>query len=61
MQDFIFDNIFWKYVSNDNVVNVVQDIIGPNITAVHTMFINKPPNADSGSSLHPMHQVSQPK
>lgn len=56
MQDFIFDNIFWKYVSNDNVVNVVQDIIGPNITAVHTMFINKPPNADSGSSLHPMHQ-----
>ncbi|KAL1513036.1 hypothetical protein ABEB36_002518 [Hypothenemus hampei] len=55
-QDFAYDEGFWKYISADTVVDVVQEIIGPNITAAHSMFINKPPNADPGSSLHPLHQ-----
>ncbi|XP_066152125.1 phytanoyl-CoA dioxygenase, peroxisomal-like [Euwallacea fornicatus] len=56
LQDFLNDEILWKYASDDAVVDVVEEIIGPNIVAIHSMFINKPPNADAGSSLHPMHQ-----
>lgn len=56
LQDFVFDKILWKYISDDNVVDVVEAIIGPNITAAHSMFINKPPNSEEGASLHPMHQ-----
>ncbi|XP_066257405.1 phytanoyl-CoA dioxygenase, peroxisomal-like [Euwallacea similis] len=56
LQDFLRDDILWKYASDDRVVDIVQEIIGPNIVAVHSMLINKPPNADAGSSLHPMHQ-----
>lgn len=55
-QDFLYDKIFWKYASDDNVVDVVEAIIGPNVTAAHSMFINKPPNTEEGASLHPLHQ-----
>ncbi|KAH1015172.1 phytanoyl-CoA dioxygenase, peroxisomal [Dendroctonus ponderosae] len=56
LQDFAFDPVFWSYASDVNVVNVVEEIIGPNITVAHSMFINKPPNAKASSSLHPLHQ-----
>ncbi|CAG9766247.1 unnamed protein product [Ceutorhynchus assimilis] len=56
LQDFLYDEVLWKYVSDDNVVDIVQELIGPNITAAHSMFINKPPNAEAESSLHPLHQ-----
>ncbi|KAJ8965837.1 hypothetical protein NQ317_013632 [Molorchus minor] len=56
VQDFVYDDVFWKYCSDKDVVSIVEGIIGPNITAVHSMFINKPPNADPGFSLHPLHQ-----
>lgn len=36
---------------------MVEDIIGPNIVATHTMLINKPPDASPETSLHPLHQV----
>lgn len=56
IQDFAYDKGFWKYISDNNVVDVVEAIIGPNITAAHSMLINKPPYSDEGASLHPMHQ-----
>lgn len=56
VQDFLYDEVLWQYCSSPAVVNVVEGIIGPNITAMHSMFINKPPNADPLASLHPLHQ-----
>ncbi|XP_018569148.1 probable phytanoyl-CoA dioxygenase [Anoplophora glabripennis] len=56
LQDFLYDDVLWQYCSDSAVVNIVEGIIGSNITAVHSMFINKPPNADPGASLHPLHQ-----
>lgn len=38
-------------------MDVIESIIGPNITGAHSMLINKPPDADPGASLHPLHQV----
>lgn len=40
-------------------MDVVQDIIGQNIVAAHTMLINKPPDAIPETSLHPLHQVGK--
>lgn len=42
----------------DSILDVVENIIGPNITGVHSMLINKPPNTRPDISMHPMHQVS---
>jgi len=56
VQDFLQDEVFFKYTSDKNVVDVVQNIIGPNISAAHSMLINKPPDSDPGASLHPLHQ-----
>jgi phytanoyl-CoA hydroxylase len=39
------------------VVDIVENFTGPNIMAMHTMLINKPPDAGSESSRHPLHQV----
>lgn len=57
LQEILYDEVLFKYFSNENVINVVEDIIGENITAAHSMLINKPPDADPDASLHPLHQV----
>lgn len=51
--------MLFKYCSDKNVIEVVEDIIGPEIVAVHTMLINKPPDANPEMSLHPLHQVKR--
>ncbi|CAH1143169.1 unnamed protein product [Phyllotreta striolata] len=56
LQDFIQDSVFSDYCSNKKVLNTVENIIGPNITAMHSMLINKPPDSDPDVSRHPMHQ-----
>ncbi|XP_019866805.1 phytanoyl-CoA dioxygenase, peroxisomal [Aethina tumida] len=56
IQDFLFDDVLWKYCIYPSVVDIVECIIGPNITAVHSMFLNKPPGGDPKLSLHPLHQ-----
>ncbi|XP_063919037.1 phytanoyl-CoA dioxygenase, peroxisomal-like [Zophobas morio] len=56
VQDFLYDDILFKYASDPAVTAVVTSIIGPNITGTHSMLLNKPPDADPGSSLHPVHQ-----
>ncbi len=37
------------------MLDFVEAIIGPNIKAMHTMLINKPPNAGE-TGRHPLHQ-----
>ncbi|CAH1364774.1 phytanoyl-CoA dioxygenase, peroxisomal-like [Tenebrio molitor] len=56
IQDFLFDDVLFKYCTYPAMVDVIESIIGPNITGAHSMLINKPPDSDPGASLHPMHQ-----
>lgn len=37
-------------------MDYVEAFTGPNIDAVHSMLINKPPDTGSKTSQHPMHQ-----
>lgn len=57
IQDFVYDDVLFKYCCYENVIKVVQDIIGADVVAVHTMLLNKPPDANPEMSLHPLHQV----
>ncbi|KAF5293663.1 hypothetical protein FQA39_LY03148 [Lamprigera yunnana] len=56
IQDILFDEVFFKLVSYKPIVDIVESIIGPNITAFHSMLINKPPNTTIDHSRHPLHQ-----
>ncbi|KRT82864.1 hypothetical protein AMK59_4125, partial [Oryctes borbonicus] len=56
IQDFLYDDVLFKYACDEAVVKIVSNIIGENITAVHSMLINKPPDADKDTSRHPLHQ-----
>lgn len=56
IQDFNFDDVLFKYVEYKPMVDIVESIIGGNITGVHSMLINKPPNSEKDASRHPMHQ-----
>lgn len=53
IQDFAEDPVFFGYVKDDRILDVVESIIGPDIQTLHTMLINKPPNVDG---RHPLHQ-----
>ena len=53
IQDFAEDPVFFGYVKDDRILDVVEQIIGPDIQTLHTMLINKPPNVDG---RHPLHQ-----
>jgi len=56
IQDFAFDDVLFKYICYTPMVDIVQSIIGPNITGCHTMLINKPPDSEQDASRHPLHQ-----
>jgi len=56
IQDFLHDPVFFSYCQDPHVLRVVEDIIGPDTLAIHTMLINKPPDLGIGSSRHPLHQ-----
>lgn len=48
------DPVFQEYIKHPSVVDVVQDLIGPDIMQIHNMLINKPPGIPDGR--HPLHQ-----
>ncbi|KAI9345857.1 hypothetical protein DFJ73DRAFT_960733 [Zopfochytrium polystomum] len=49
------DAVLSEYLSRPEILRYVSGLIGPDVMAVHSMVINKPPNVgDSGR--HPMHQ-----
>ncbi|XP_015928873.1 phytanoyl-CoA dioxygenase, peroxisomal [Parasteatoda tepidariorum] len=56
IQDFIFDEVLFDYCSLPQIVDYVECFCGPNIKAMHTMLINKPPDPGSLTSRHPLHQ-----
>lgn len=53
IQDILYDDIFPIYFENPRLLHVLSQLIdSENITAVHSMLINKPP----GTGRHPSHQ-----
>lgn len=56
LQDFQESPGLFRYCSLPQVLKYVESFIGPNIMAMHTMLINKPPDAGKKTSRHPMHQ-----
>lgn len=43
VQDFCFDEELFDFCRLDEIVGYVKHVTGPNIMAMHTMLINKPP------------------
>ncbi|XP_064632529.1 phytanoyl-CoA dioxygenase, peroxisomal-like [Lineus longissimus] len=56
IQDFQYDETLFKYCCDNRVTDYVECFTGPDVMAMHTMLINKPPDPGSKTSRHPMHQ-----
>ncbi|XP_003746989.1 phytanoyl-CoA dioxygenase, peroxisomal [Galendromus occidentalis] len=56
LQDLFLDDELFAYCRTPKILDFVSSFIGPNIMAVHTMLINKPPDSGSMTSRHPLHQ-----
>ncbi|XP_007429945.1 phytanoyl-CoA dioxygenase, peroxisomal [Python bivittatus] len=56
IQDFIFDEELFRYCTLPQILKYVECFTGPDIMAVHTMLINKPPDGGKKTSRHPLHQ-----
>ncbi|XP_029351120.1 phytanoyl-CoA dioxygenase, peroxisomal [Echeneis naucrates] len=56
LQDFQEDTELFRYCKLPQILDYVACFTGPNIMAMHTMLINKPPDAGKKTSRHPMHQ-----
>lgn len=56
IQDFVWDEVLSEHCQLPQVLDYVECFTGPNIMAMHTMLINKPPDPGTLTSRHPMHQ-----
>ncbi|KAL8207447.1 UNVERIFIED_CONTAM: hypothetical protein K2H54_056656 [Gekko kuhli] len=56
VQDFQDDEELFRYCSLPQILKYVECFTGPDILAMHTMLINKPPDPGKKTSRHPMHQ-----
>ncbi|XP_074050207.1 phytanoyl-CoA dioxygenase, peroxisomal [Macrotis lagotis] len=56
IQNFQNDEELFSYCTLPQIVKYVECFTGPNIMAMHTMLINKPPDSGKKTSRHPMHQ-----
>ncbi|XP_071280188.1 phytanoyl-CoA dioxygenase, peroxisomal isoform X1 [Agelaius tricolor] len=56
VQDFQEDEELFRYCTLPEILKYVECFTGPNIMAMHTMLINKLPDSEQQTFLHPMHQ-----
>ncbi|XP_004691162.1 PREDICTED: phytanoyl-CoA dioxygenase, peroxisomal [Condylura cristata] len=56
VQDFQEDQELFRYCTLPEILKYVECFTGPNIMAMHTMLINKPPDSGKKTSRHPLHQ-----
>ncbi|XP_043570107.1 phytanoyl-CoA dioxygenase, peroxisomal isoform X3 [Chiloscyllium plagiosum] len=56
IQSFENNETLFKYCCLPEILKYVECFTGPNIMAMHTMLINKPPDTGTKTSRHPMHQ-----
>ncbi|KAL5232792.1 hypothetical protein ACI65C_000202 [Semiaphis heraclei] len=55
-QDILWDEEFYEYARFPKMLDYIESLIGPNVMAMHSMFINKQPDIGTNSSRHPVHQ-----
>ncbi|KAL4149353.1 hypothetical protein QTP88_003315 [Uroleucon formosanum] len=55
-QDLLWDEEFYEYARFPKMLDYIESFIGPNVMAMHSMFINKQPDIGTNSSRHPVHQ-----
>ncbi|XP_008542100.2 phytanoyl-CoA dioxygenase, peroxisomal isoform X2 [Equus przewalskii] len=56
VQDFQEDEELFRYCTLPEILKYVECFTGPNVMAMHTMLINKPPDSGKKTSRHPLHQ-----
>ncbi|XP_068611358.1 phytanoyl-CoA dioxygenase, peroxisomal isoform X2 [Brachionichthys hirsutus] len=56
IQDFQGVPGLFRYCTLPQILKYVECFTGPDIMAMHTMLINKPPDTGKKTSRHPMHQ-----
>ncbi|KAJ3611936.1 hypothetical protein NHX12_020216 [Muraenolepis orangiensis] len=56
IQDFQEDPELFRYCTLPEILQYVECFVGPDIMAMHTMLINKPPDSGKMTSRHPLHQ-----
>ncbi|XP_036921819.1 phytanoyl-CoA dioxygenase, peroxisomal [Sturnira hondurensis] len=56
VQHFQEDEELFRYCTLPEILKYVECFTGPNIMALHTMLINKPPDSGKKTSRHPLHQ-----
>uniref|UniRef100_A0A8D1SW67 phytanoyl-CoA dioxygenase n=2 Tax=Sus scrofa TaxID=9823 RepID=A0A8D1SW67_PIG len=56
VQNFQEDKELFRYCTLPEILKYVECFTGPNIMAMHTMLINKPPDTGKKTSRHPLHQ-----
>ncbi|XP_069403295.1 phytanoyl-CoA dioxygenase, peroxisomal-like [Ovis canadensis] len=56
VQDFQEDLELFRYCTLPEILKYMECFTGPNIMAMHTMLINKPPDSGKKTSRHPLHQ-----
>ncbi|XP_038596968.1 phytanoyl-CoA dioxygenase, peroxisomal [Tachyglossus aculeatus] len=56
IQDFQAVEELFRYCTLPQIVKYVECFTGPNVMAMHTMLINKPPDTGNKTSRHPLHQ-----
>lgn len=50
IQDINHDDVFCEYIEHKAILDIVEAITGPNIMAMHSMLIAKPPDSGTNSS-----------
>lgn len=50
LQDLNHDPVFRQYLEYKDILDIVECFTGPNILAIHSMLIAKPPDIGFGSS-----------
>ncbi len=52
IQDINHDDVLREYVEYNPMLDIIESVTGPNIMAVHSMLIAKPPDSGSNSSRY---------
>jgi len=55
IQSFHTDEVLWEYCAHPEIIKYVECFTGPNLKAIHTMLVHKPPSIGP-SGRHPFHQ-----
>ncbi|RWS14159.1 phytanoyl-CoA dioxygenase: peroxisomal-like protein, partial [Dinothrombium tinctorium] len=56
LQELFCDEVLFEYCKHNAILEYAECFAGPNLMAIHTMLINKPPDLGTKSSRHPLHQ-----